>query len=98
MGSLFSRQSPPLLGIDISSSSVKLVELGRDKAGGLVLERCAIEPLERGWITDGNIEKFDEVADALRRLVKKVERARRTSLWHCRHRPSSPRRSRCQGA
>ena len=65
MGSLFSRQSPPLLGIDISSSSVKLVELGRDKAGNLVLERCAIEPLERGWITDGNIEKFDEVADAL---------------------------------
>ena len=70
-GSLFSRQSAPLLGIDISSSSVKLVELGRDKAGGLVLERCAIEPLERGWITDGNIEKFDEVAEALRRLVKK---------------------------
>lgn len=71
MGSLFSRQSAPLLGIDISSSSVKLVELGRDKAGTLVLERCAIEPLERGWITDGNIEKFDEVAEALRRVVKK---------------------------
>jgi type IV pilus assembly protein PilM len=68
---LFSRQPAPLLGIDISSSSVKLVELGRDKAGALVLERCAIEPLERGWITDGNIEKFDEVAEALRRLVKK---------------------------
>jgi len=60
-----------MLGLDISSSSVKLVELGRDKAGNLVLERCAIEPLERGWITDGNIEKFDEVADAVRKLVKK---------------------------
>jgi type IV pilus assembly protein PilM len=60
-----------MLGLDISSSSVKLVELGRDRSGGLVLERCAIEPLERGWITDGNIEKFDEVADALRRLVRK---------------------------
>ena len=71
MGSLFSRQPAPLLGVDISSSSVKLVELGRDKAGALVLECCAIEQLERGWITDGNIEKFDEVADALRRLVKK---------------------------
>ncbi|ABM55815.1 pilus assembly protein PilM [Verminephrobacter eiseniae] len=71
MGSLFGRQSAPLLGIDISSSSVKLVELGRDKAGSLVLERCAIELLERGWITDGNVEKFDEVADALRRLIKK---------------------------
>ncbi len=71
LGSLFSRQPAPLLGLDISSSSVKLVELGRDKAGNLVLERCAIEPLERGWITDGNVEKFDEVAEAVRRVVKK---------------------------
>jgi type IV pilus assembly protein PilM len=60
-----------MLGLDISSSSVKLVELGQDKSGNLMLERCAIEPLERGWITDGNIEKFDEVAEAVRRLVKK---------------------------
>jgi len=57
--------------LDISSSSVKLVELGRDKDGNLVLERCAIEPLERGWITDGNVEKFDEVAEAMRRVIKK---------------------------
>ncbi len=71
LGSLFSRQDPPLLGLDISSSSVKLVELSRDKAGNLVLDRCAIEPLERGWITDGNVEKFDEVAEAVRRVVKK---------------------------
>ena len=71
MGSLFSRQSAPLIGVDISSSSVKLVELDRDKSGTLVLERCAIEPLERGWIVDGNIEKFDEVAEAVRRVVKK---------------------------
>lgn len=60
-----------MLGLDVSSSSVKLVELGRDKSGNLILERCAIEPLERGWISDGNIEKFDEVAEAVRRLVKK---------------------------
>ncbi len=60
-----------MLGLDISSSSVKLVELAQDKAGNLVLVRCAIEPLERGWITDGSIEKFDEVAEAVRRLVKK---------------------------
>ncbi|PHM21651.1 MAG: pilus assembly protein PilM [Curvibacter sp. PD_MW3] len=71
LGALFSRQPEPMLGLDVSSSSVKLVELGRNKAGQLVLERCAIEPLERGWVSDGNIEKFDEVADAVRRLVKK---------------------------
>ncbi len=71
LGSLFSRQPAPLLGLDVSTSGVKLVELGHDKAGNLVLERCAIEPLERGWITDGNIENFDEVTAAIKRLVKK---------------------------
>jgi len=71
LGSLFRRQNAPLLGLDVSSSSVKLVELGREASGKLVLERCAIEPLERGWITDGNVEKFDEVAEAVRRVVRK---------------------------
>ncbi len=71
LGSLFNRQEPPLLGLDISSSSVKLVELSLDKAGNLVLDHCAIELLDRGWIIDGNVEKFDEVAEAMRRLVKK---------------------------
>lgn len=70
-GSLFKRQQPSLVGVDISSSSVMLVELSCNKMGGLVLERCAIEPLESGWVTDGNIEKFDEVAEVVRRLVKK---------------------------
>lgn len=30
-----------------------------------------MESLEKGWIVDGNIEKFDEVAEAVRRVVKK---------------------------
>lgn len=71
LGSLFNRQPEPLIGLDISSSSIKLVELGRNKAGEYVLERCAIEPLEQGWVVDGNIEKFDDVAESVRRIVKK---------------------------
>ncbi len=71
LGSLFRRQPSSLLGLDISSSSVKLVELNRNAEGQIVLERCAMELLERGWVTDGNIENFDQVADALRRLVRK---------------------------
>ena len=57
--------------MDISSSSITLVEVSLGKAGNLILDRCAIEPLDAGWITDGNIEKFDEVAEVLRRVVKK---------------------------
>ncbi len=71
LGSFFKRQQPALLGIDISSSSVKLVELSRDAAGKFVLDHCAIEPLEHGWVVDGNVENFDEVADAIKRVVKK---------------------------
>lgn len=66
---LLGRKHPPMIGLDISSSSVKLVELGQNADGEFVLERFATEPFEKGWITDGQIEKFDEVADAVRRVV-----------------------------
>ncbi len=59
------------MGLDVSASSVKLVELERNKAGHYKVERCALEPLERGWINDGTIEKLDEVTDATRRLISK---------------------------
>jgi type IV pilus assembly protein PilM len=60
-----------VIGLDISPSSVKLVELGRSSNGEYVLERFASEPFEKGWITDGQVEKFDEVAEAVRRVVGK---------------------------
>ena len=66
---LLGRKHPPMIGLDISSSSVKLVELSQNKNGDLVLERFAMESFEKGWIADGQIEKFDEVADAVRRVV-----------------------------
>ena len=71
IASFFSKQPPPLLGLDISATSIKLVELGRDREGRFILERWAHEPLERDWVSDGNIENFDQVAEALRRVVKK---------------------------
>ena len=66
---LLGRKHPPMIGLDISSSSVKLVELGLNATGELVLERFATEPFGKGWITDGQIEKFEEVAEAVRRVV-----------------------------
>jgi type IV pilus assembly protein PilM len=69
LDALLGRKHPALIGLDISSSSVKLVELSQTKSGEFVLERFASEPFEKGWIADGQIEKFDEVADAVRRVV-----------------------------
>ncbi|MDO9284785.1 MAG: pilus assembly protein PilM [Aquabacterium sp.] len=60
-----------MIGLDISSSSAKLVELGLSATGEYVLERLASEPFEKGWITDGQIEKFDEVVGAVRKLIDK---------------------------
>ncbi|MEI7465259.1 MAG: pilus assembly protein PilM [Burkholderiales bacterium] len=71
LDTLLGRKHPPMIGLDISSSSVKLVELGQDDSGAYILERVAAESFEKGWITDGQIEKFDEVADAVRRVVSK---------------------------
>ncbi len=71
LDTLLGRKYPPMIGLDISSSSVKLVELDQTANGEYVLERFASEPFEKGWITDGQIEKFDEVAAAVKRVVSK---------------------------
>ncbi|MGL4668320.1 MAG: pilus assembly protein PilM [Saezia sp.] len=69
--SLFSRKdTQPMAGVDISTTSIKLVELSQSRSGEYTLECCAIEPLERGWIEDSNIENFDAVVAAFRRVVK----------------------------
>ena len=68
---LLGRKHVPMIGLDISSSSAKLVELGVSATGEYVLERLASEPFEKGWITDGQIEKFDEVVAAVRKLIAK---------------------------
>jgi type IV pilus assembly protein PilM len=69
--SLFGQGNPPLVGIDISSSSVRLVELAQGAKGELRLERYAAEPLPRNAVTDGNIENMDQVVEVVRRVWKK---------------------------
>ncbi|CAD5372589.1 Type IV pilus biogenesis protein PilM [Rubrivivax sp. A210] len=71
LDALLGRKHPPMIGLDVSSSSVKLVELDQTSTGELVLERFAYEPFEKGWITDGQIEKFDEVAAAVKKVIAK---------------------------
>jgi type IV pilus assembly protein PilM len=71
LDTLLGRKHPPMIGLDISSSSVKLVELSQSASGEFTLDRFASEPFEKGWIADGQIEKFDEVAEAVRKVVVK---------------------------
>jgi type IV pilus assembly protein PilM len=68
---LLGQGNPPLVGIDISTSSVRLVELAQGAKGEIRLERYAAEPLPRNAVTDGNIENMDQVVEAVRRVWKK---------------------------
>jgi type IV pilus assembly protein PilM len=75
LGSAFSflqAASPPLIGVDISSSALKLVELSETGKGAYRLERYAVEPLAKDVVTDGNIANLDQVSEALRRAHKRL--------------------------
>lgn len=64
---LFSR-SKGLVGLDIGSSALKLVEL-QEKKGEFWLQRLGVEPLSPEAIVDGSIMDSALVVDALNRLV-----------------------------
>jgi type IV pilus assembly protein PilM len=69
---LFKAKAPSLIGIDISSTSIKLVELSEAGKGAFRLDRYAIEPLPKDCVTDGNIANLDQVSDALKRGWKRL--------------------------
>jgi type IV pilus assembly protein PilM len=68
----FKTKYPALIGVDVSSTAIKLVELAEAGKGTYRLERYAIEPLVRDVVTDGNIANLDLVADALKRAHKRL--------------------------
>ncbi len=70
--SFLSKKNQPVLGIDISNSTIKVVELVPGKKTPMRLERYAIEPVEKGSIIDGNIDNAELVAEALNRAIKKL--------------------------
>ncbi len=69
---VFRTKSPSLVGVDISSTSIKLVELADAGNGAYRLERYAVEALPKDVVTDGNIANLDQVSEALRRAHKRL--------------------------
>jgi len=68
----FQRKSPSLIGVDIASTSLKLVELAETGKGTYRLERYAIEALPKDTVADGNIANLDQVSDSLKRAWKRM--------------------------
>src|SRR6185503_16814737 len=69
---LFKPKMPPLIGADISSSSVKMVEITSAGKGMYRVERYAIEPLPKDSVVEGNINNLDAVSDAVKRCHKRL--------------------------
>ena len=72
LANLFQTKSPPLIGVDISSSAVKMVEIEQAGKNLLRVERYAIESLPKDAVTDGNIMNLEAVAETMRRAWKRM--------------------------
>ena len=67
---LFKKQSTPVLGIDISASAIKLLELSRS-GNKYRVESFGVEPLPANSVVDKNIADENAVGEAIARAVKK---------------------------
>jgi type IV pilus assembly protein PilM len=68
----FGRKKAPLLGVDIGSTAVKLIELSQAGAGSAhtyQVESCALEPLPPDAITERKIADPQLVGEAIRKAV-----------------------------
>lgn len=72
ISALLNPKARPLLGLDISSSAVKLVELTANGKDGYRVERYAIEVLPRDAVADGNIANLEGVVESVKRAWKRL--------------------------
>ena len=77
MFGLFSNKSSILLGLDISSTSVKLLELSKSGARYRV-ESYGVEPLPPNAVVEKNISDVEGVGDAVKRLISRTKASSRT--------------------
>jgi type IV pilus assembly protein PilM len=70
LGKLLVKKRPPVLGVDISASSVKVLELSQAGEHYRV-ERYAVEPMPQNAMVEHSITEVDQVAQAIARAVKR---------------------------
>ena len=65
----FGKKNPPLVGLDISSTSVKLLEFS-SRADGYRVESHAVAPLPVDAVNEKSLKDVEAVGEAIRRAVK----------------------------
>jgi len=69
---LFKRRLKPLIGLDVGSSSIKLVQL-RETRTGYALEKFGVRPLEPELIVDGSVMDAGPIVDTIKALVSECK-------------------------
>lgn len=77
ISALLNPKARSLLGLDISSSAVKMVELSETGKGGYRVERYTIEALPKDAVSDGNITNLEAVVDAVSAAWKRMQTSTR---------------------
>jgi type IV pilus assembly protein PilM len=70
LAELFKPKKPPVLGLDISSTAIKLLELGKS-GDRMRVESYAVEPLPPNSVIEKNIADVEAVGEAIKRAVKR---------------------------
>ncbi|MCB1561830.1 MAG: pilus assembly protein PilM [Xanthomonadales bacterium] len=65
---LFTQKKPPLVGVDVSSTAVKLLQLSQS-GGRYRVENYAVEPLPPNAVVEKNIVEVEAVGEAIKRAV-----------------------------
>ena len=68
-----SATTQPLIGVDISSSFIKMVEIAEAGKGLYRVERYVIEPLPKDTVTDGNIANIEAAGEVMYRGPRAVQ-------------------------
>ena len=66
----FSRKSAPILGIDISETAGKLLELSQ-RGSNYQVESYAVEPIAPNSVTEKTINDIDQVGETIASVVEK---------------------------
>jgi type IV pilus assembly protein PilM len=66
---LFGRKTDPVIGLDIGSTSVRLVQLS-SHGSGYRIDHFAIEPLSEGVVVDKAVQDVEAVSNAISKAVK----------------------------
>ena len=70
LGKLLVKKRPPVLGVDISASSVKVLELSQT-GDHFRVERYAVKAMPQNAMVEHSITEVDQVAQAISRAVKR---------------------------